>query len=510
MLENIHLVALTLDRSGNVTFCNDFLLNLSGWRREEVLGINWFDHFIAPEIGATVRDLFSKGIESGIIQNHFENSILTRDRKYRHIVWDNTILHNPDGSISGIASIGVDVTEHRSLEEQLRQSQKMDAVGRLAGGVAHDFNNMLGVILGYSELLMLDVPKDSKLWQRINEISKAAQSSSEITRQLLAFSRKEVIAPRIVNMNSFIVETEKTLGRLIGEDIKLCFRPATALWPVKVDPSQINQILINLAVNARDAMPDGGALSIETANVQLDEAYAQQNIDARAGDFVRISVSDTGIGMDHETLKHIFEPFFTTKEMGKGTGLGLATIYGIVTQNQGFINVYSESGLGSTFTIYLPRTKDANQEDAPEKNAPLTGSGTVLIVEDDPVLLSMTTDMLEQMGYTVITALDPEQAIRLCIDAGIKIDMIITDIIMPNMNGKQMVEQIIQVRPDIRVLYISGYTSDIIAQKGVLDKGMHFLMKPFNMRTLSEKVKEILCGASQQKNPDTADSGFLI
>ena len=510
LLENIHLVALTLDRSGNVTFCNDFLLNLSGWRREEVLGINWFDHFIAPEIGATVRDLFSKGIESGIIQNHFENSILTRDRKYRHIVWDNTILHNPDGSISGIASIGVDVTEHRSLEEQLRQSQKMDAVGRLAGGVAHDFNNMLGVILGYSELLMLDVPKDSKLWQRINEISKAAQSSSEITRQLLAFSRKEVIAPRIVNMNSFIVETEKTLGRLIGEDIKLCFRPATALWPVKVDPSQINQILINLAVNARDAMPDGGALSIETANVQLDEAYAQQNIDARAGDFVRISVSDTGIGMDHETLKHIFEPFFTTKEMGKGTGLGLATIYGIVTQNQGFINVYSESGLGSTFTIYLPRTKDANQEDAPEKNAPLTGSGTVLIVEDDPVLLSMTTDMLEQMGYTVITALDPEQAIRLCIDAGIKIDMIITDIIMPNMNGKQMVEQIIQVRPDIRVLYISGYTSDIIAQKGVLDKGMHFLMKPFNMRTLSEKVKEILCGASQQKNPDTADSGFLI
>lgn len=493
VLENIQLVALTLDRSGNVTFCNDYLLNLTGWQRQEVLGTDWFDRFIPPDLRcASIKELFTRGVEGGNITGHFENAIITRDGKYRQIVWNNTVLHDQQRSITGVASIGVDVTDHRSVEEQLRQSQKMEAIGRLAGGVAHDFNNMLGVILGYAEMSMRNVTQDDKLWHRLNEITKAALRSRDITRQLLAFSRKELIAPRTVNLNALIIETENTLGRLIGEDIKLCFKPATALWPVKVDPSQIDQILINLAVNARDAMPDGGVLTIETANMQMDKACCRNNIDARPGDFVRISVSDTGIGMDNEIRKHIFEPFFTTKEVGKGTGLGLATIYGIVTQNNGFINVYSEPGLGTAFTVYLPRSKDADSEAVLRENAPLTGSGTVMIVEDDPTLLAMINDMLEQIGYTVIPSGDPEQALRLCKDTGIKIDMIITDVIMPIMNGKEMVEQIARLRPDIRVLYMSGYTSDIIARKGVLDEGMNFLMKPFNLNSLNNKVKEVL------------------
>ncbi len=492
LLENIQLVALTLDKCGNIIFCNDYLLNLTGWRREEVFGFNWFERFIPKELSPVIKDVFIRGIENGDIQGHFENAILTRDGKSRHIVWDNTILHNPDRSVTGVASIGVDVTDHRAVEEQLRQSQKMEAIGRLAGGVAHDFNNMLGVIIGYAELSMRNLSRDDKLWHRLNEIAKAAHRSSDITRQLLAFSRKEVIAPRTVNLNSLILETEKTLGRLIGEDINLCFRPASDLWSVKVDPSQIDQILINLAVNARDAMPDGGTLTIETGNSRLDEAYCHYNINARPGDFVRISVSDTGVGMDSETRNHIFEPFFTTKEVGKGTGLGLATIFGIVTQNNGFINVYSEPGLGSTFTVYLPCSMDADHEAVPRKSTPLTGSGTVMVVEDELSLLEMTTDMLEQIGYTVISFSDPDSALRQCHDMTTKIDLIITDVIMPTMNGKELVEQVSCLRPGIRVLYVSGYTSDIIAQKGVLEEGTNFLMKPFDMNTLNEKLREIM------------------
>lgn len=492
LLENIQLIAVTLDPSGNVMFCNDYLLHLTGWQRHDVLGSNWFDRFIPPELSTSVKQLFSQGVESGNITGHFENAIITRDGTYRHIVWNNTVLHGPDRSIAGIASIGVDVTDHRGVEEQLRQSQKMEAIGRLAGGVAHDFNNMLGVIMGYAEISMRNLSPDDKLRHRLNEILKAAQRSNEITRQLLAFSRKEVIAPKVVNLNALIIDTEKTLGRLIGEDIRLCFKPSTALWPVKADPSQIDQILINLAVNARDAMPDGGALTIETANIHLDATYCHHNIDAKPGDYVSISVSDTGCGMDSETCKHIFEPFFTTKEVGKGTGLGLATIYGIVTQNNGFINVYSEPGLGSTFTAYLPRTEETGlQEAAASENIP-TGSGTVMVVEDDPTVLAMTTDMLEQIGYTIITADNPAQAIKLCQDSALKIDLIISDVIMPTMNGREMVERIRNIRPDIRVLFMSGYTSDIIASKGVFESGMNFLMKPFNMTSLNDKINEVL------------------
>lgn len=492
LLENIQLIAVTLDQSGNVTFCNDYLLNLTGWQLHEVLGCNWFDRFIPPDLNASVKELFSQGAGNGNITGHYENAIITRDGKCRYVVWNNTVLHGPDRSVAGVASIGVDVTDHRGVEEQLRQSQKMEAIGRLAGGVAHDFNNMLGVIIGYAEISMNNLPQDDKLRHRLNEIIKAGQRSSEITRQLLAFSRKEVIAPKLVNLNALIIDTEKTLGRLIGEDIRLCFKPSTALWPVKADPSQIDQILINLAVNARDAMPDGGTLTIETANIQLDETYCHHNIDAKPGDYVRISVNDTGCGMDSETRKHIFEPFFTTKDVGKGTGLGLATIYGIVTQNNGFINVYSEPGLGSTFMVYLPRSEETGHPETVAATSAPAGSGTVLVVEDDPNVLAMTTDMLEQIGYTIITASNPAQAIKLCQDPVLKIDMVISDVIMPTMNGREMVEQIKSMRPDIKVLFMSGYTSDIIASKGVLESGMNFLMKPFNMTSLNDKIKDVL------------------
>lgn len=432
--------------------------------------------------------------------HNFEYRFIAQDGK---TVWIHDIVTVVDegGKPRWLRGIMVDTTgkkleelERQKLEAQLRQAQKMEAIGRLAGGVAHDFNNKLTVILGYAEIAHSTGNQSEKYREYLDQIIKAALLSRDITRQLLAFSRQEVISPRALNLNTLIIETEKTLSRLIGEDVGLTFRPATGLWVVKADPSQIDQILMNLAINARDAMPDGGSLTIETANVHVDEIYCQSHIDARPGDYVCIRVSDTGTGMDRETLKHIFEPFFTTKEIGKGTGLGLATIFGIVTQNNGFINVYSEPGHGSTFSIHLPRVLEDRGTGQPLAKPPVTGSGNILVVEDDGALLAMISEMLGRIGYTVLPAGNPMQAIALCGDERVKIDMIITDVIMPAMSGKEMVERIIPIRPGIKILYMSGYTSDAIAQKGVLGEGTCFIQKPFDMITLSEKIKETLMG----------------
>lgn len=386
-----------------------------------------------------------------------------------------------------------DVTKRKKLEGQLHQSQKMESIGRLAGGIAHDFNNMLSVILGAAELSMIQLPKDNKLWQNLTVIKTAAERSRDITRQLLAFSRKEIISPKPTQLNTLISESQKNLGRLIGEDVRLIFRLATDLWMVKIDPSQLDQILMNLSVNARDAMPDGGTLIIETANIHISDDYGRYHNDAKPGDYVQLTVSDTGFGMDRDTQRHIFEPFFTTKKVGQGTGLGLSTVFGIVTQNNGFINVYSEPGQGTSFKVYFQRLRGEGVV-VEEKEVSVTQTGTerILLVEDEEMLLWTTTKLLEEIGYTVIQAQSPEEAISICERDNQKIDLILTDVVMPGMNGRKMVDRIWLIRPNLKVLFMSGYTSDIVAQRGIIEEGMYYIQKPLGMNRLNEKIRGVL------------------
>jgi PAS domain S-box-containing protein len=384
--------------------------------------------------------------------------------------------------------------ERIKLETQLHQANKMEAIGTLAGGVAHDFNNMLGVILGYVQLAMRKVGPDSPLYANLDEIRKAAERSANLTRQLLAFARKQTVAPKVLDLNETVNGMINMLRRLIGEDLDLVWRPGRNLNSVFIDPSQVDQILTNLCVNARDAIADTGKITIETASASLDDAYCTDHAGFLPGEFVVLTVSDDGCGMDAETLSHLFEPFFTTKEMGKGTGLGLATVYGIAKQNNGFINVYSDPGHGTTFKIYLPQhaakaAPRSEQEQAPGLTA---GSEIILLVEDEPAILEVTSMMLDEMGYAVIEAGSPGEAIRLARQHHGRIDLLMTDVVMPEMNGRDLAGNLISIYPDIRCLFVSGYTANVIAHHGVLDPGVHFLQKPFSIKDLATKIREAL------------------
>lgn len=401
-------------------------------------------------------------------------------------------IHDENGKVTGMFGVSRDVTEHRRLEAQLLQAQKMESIGRLAGGVAHDFNNKLTVIMGYAELSKMRLSDSEQLLHNLGEITKAAEHSRDITAQLLSFSRQQIISPKALNLNKAIMDTQKMLPRLIGEDILLTVDMDKNLWMVKIDVTQLDQIIMNLGVNARDAMPDGGELKITTSNVTIEEAYCREHLDASPGDYVQLTFCDNGHGMDEETAKHIFEPFFTTKEVGKGTGLGLATIYGIVTQNKGFISIYSEPGRGTVFKIFLPRLEEESPEGTQEVIAPIKGSGTILLVEDDESVRKMTTSMLENIGYDIIVAKSSQDAVRLCEDRSRHIDIVLSDIIMPGMNGKEMMDKILNIRPDIKTLYTSGYSSEIISRQGLIEDNIHFIQKPFSLKVLNEKIKSLL------------------
>jgi PAS domain S-box-containing protein len=389
-----------------------------------------------------------------------------------------------------------DVTERRALEQQLRQSQKMEAIGRLAGGIAHDFNNLLMVISGYSEFLLERLGPDPALRTPAQEIASAAQRASSLTRQLLAFSRKQMLAPRILDLNGVVTENLKMLTRVIGEDIDLVMTPAVGLGSVRADSGQIEQVIMNLAVNARDAMPSGGKLTIETSNITLDEEYARLHAPVRPGEYVMISISDTGMGMDMETQSHIFEPFFTTKGP-KGTGLGLSTVYGIVKQSGGYIWVYSDIGKGTTFKIFLPRVASVG-EPAVQMSAPVgalstePGTETILLVEDEANLRYLARQFLEKQGYKVIEAADGAVAMQIVVAHEGVIHLLLTDVIMPGMNGRELAQRVSEMRPNVKVLYMSGYTENVIGHNGTLDVGVRLLQKPFNLRDLKDKVREVL------------------
>ncbi len=383
--------------------------------------------------------------------------------------------------------------EREKLEEQLRQAQKMESVGRLAGGVAHDFNNMLQAILGHSDLALGRLAKDHPLSEDLREIRKAARRSADLTRQLLGFARKQTVSPRVLDLNETVEGMLKMLHRLIGEDIRLGWKPGPDLWPVKVDPVQVDQVLVNLSANARDAIAGVGSVTIETGNVVFDEDYCRLHAGFVPGEFVLLAVSDTGKGMDKQTLGHIFEPFFTTKEPGKGTGLGLASVYGVVKQNDGFVNVYSEPGMGTAIKIYLPRARARSAEEpAPAEKKPAKGTEAVLLVEDEEAILKLSRRILEGCGYNVLAARTPGDALSLAEGHEGPIHLLVTDVVMPEMNGRDLKERISALRPGLKALYMSGYTANVIAHHGVLGEGVQFLQKPFSVRALAEKVREVL------------------
>jgi PAS domain S-box-containing protein len=393
-----------------------------------------------------------------------------------------------------------DVTERRALEQQLRQSQKMEAVGRLAGGIAHDFNNLLMVISGYAEFLLDRLGPEPALRAPAQEIAAAAGRASSLTRQLLAFSRRQMLAPKILDLNSVVAENFKMLTRVIGEDIDLVMIPAAGLGVVRADSGQVEQVIMNLAVNARDAMPSGGKLTIETSNVSLDEEYARFHPPLQQGNYVLLAISDTGAGMDSETQSRIFEPFFTTKGV-KGTGLGLSTVYGIVKQSGGYIWVYSEPGRGTTFKIYLPRVAEsavsAGQVAAPaESSAIEPGTETILLVEDESNLRYLVRQFLEKQGYRVLEAADGAVAMQIAVVQETVIHLLLTDVIMPGMNGRELAHRILEIRPNVKVLYMSGYTENVIGRNGTLDAGIRLLQKPFTLRDLKSRVREVLDSTS--------------
>jgi two-component system, cell cycle sensor histidine kinase and response regulator CckA len=398
------------------------------------------------------------------------------------------------------AAIGVEEERRRSekevlaLQEQLRQSQKMEAIGHLAGGIAHDFNNILTVINGRCEMALLKRVEGDPLWAGIEEIKKASERATSLTRQLLAFSRRQILELKVLDLNSILLDLNKMLRRVIGEDIELVHLLAKDLGKVKSDPGQIEQVILNLAVNARDAMPNGGRLILETSNVELDEGYARDHVGVKPGPYVRLSVSDTGLGMTREVKERIFEPFFTTKEMGKGTGMGLSTVYGIVKQSGGNIWVYSEVGRGTVFKIYLPQVDelaDRLDERAEEEEAP-RGKETILLVEDDGEVRRLTASFLTEQGYKVLEASDESDAFPVCRGYNGPIKLMLTDVVMPGMNGRELARHLLSLRPEMKVLYMSGYTDDAIVHHGVLERGLEFLQKPFTLIGLAKKVREVL------------------
>jgi PAS domain S-box-containing protein len=405
-----------------------------------------------------------------------------------------------EGNAAFFELFAEDVTEQRTLEQQLRQAQKVEAVGRLAGGIAHDFNNLLMVISGYGEFLLERIGSDVSLRGSVQEIANAAERATSLTRQLLAFSRKQMLAPKVLDLNALVKENLKMLTRMIGEDIDLVMRAGAEIGAVKADPGQIDQVIMNLAVNARDAMPHGGKLTIETADVTCDEEYARSNPSLTTGEYVMLAISDTGVGMDAATQLHIFEPFFTTKGL-KGTGLGLSTVYGIIQQSRGYIQVSSQPGKGTSFKIYLPRVGATGQAIPREPSIttakPEQALETILLVEDESSLRNLSRQFLESQGYTVLEAAEGAAAIQICNSHPGPIHLLLTDLIMPGINGRELARRVSAMRPETKVLYMSGYTENVIAHNAILEEGIALLQKPFSLSTLKTKVREKLSSASR-------------
>ena len=484
------------------TYVNQAVLPMTGYTAEEWIGSRLSDHCDEKNLakmGSIISDEIARGPESkGVV---FEAEIFNKDHEPIPLEIRGKIIFDKENKPSWLQGVSRDISKRKKaekdrdkLQRQLLQAQKMESVGRLAGGVAHDFNNMLGVIIGYTELGLEKLNPEAPLYNDLEEVLNAAMKSAEITSQLLAFARKQTISPKIIDLNSTVESMIKMLKRLIGEDIDLAWFPCKELLRVNIDPMQIDQIMANLCVNARDAIRTVGKITIETDHVHFDEDYCAEHSGFLPGNYAALAVSDDGIGMEPAAVEKIFDPFYTTKEIGQGTGLGLSTVYGIVKQNEGFINVYTEKGRGTTFRIYLPRyTGDITDvKKTVAVDAPDSKGETVLIVEDDPAILKIGIRILEQLRYRVISASTPDDALGLVKEYGENIDLLVTDVIMPEMNGRDLANRVKLFYPDLKVLFMSGYTANVIAHRGVLDSGVCFIQKPFSKKEFAVKLREAL------------------
>jgi len=494
------------DRSCVLEYVNPAFEALTGYSREEVIGQTLGILKSEQQAG----ELYEEMWDTVLSGRAFHGIVMNRKKNGETFILEKSItpLRNAAGEITHYISTGRDITDQRRLESQLQQAQKMDAIGRLAGGVAHDFNNLLMVISAYAELTLESLPAQHPSRAKLEEIINAARRAAELTRQLLAFGRKQMQSLRLLDLNAVLAQISRMLPRLIGEDIQLLFVPGKNLDKVRADPVQIEQVVMNLAANARDAMPAGGKLTIETSNVHLDETYLQRHSIVPPGDYVLLTVTDSGMGIPQEHLAHIFEPFYTTKDEGKGTGLGLATVYGIVKQTGGFIWVYSEAGLGTAFKIYLPRVQSAVAEvssagiaqDSPH------GCETVLLVEDEAAVRGSTRDFLMQRGYTVLEANNGEDALRVSREYCGPIDLMLSDVVMPKMSGPNLAERLLAERPHMKVLFISGYAENTVLQHGKMDVTLRLLQKPFGLDTLARKIREVLSGDQSIAKAATAST----
>jgi two-component system cell cycle sensor histidine kinase/response regulator CckA len=502
LVHNANSAIIRWNCSGEIAFFNEYAQKFFGYGAGEAIG---------KHVGILVPAKQSDGADlSTLIQDiasHPEsyvnniNENICRDGRRVWMAWTHRAILDKNGQVAEILAVGSDITDRKRAEEerdklraQFAQNQKMEAVGRLAGGVAHDFNNMLGVIVGHAEMALVDAVPGSRLHESLQEIRKAARQSADLTQQLLGFARRQIVAPRVLNLNDAVEDLLGMLRRLIGEDVHLAWMPGPSLWPVHIDPMQVNQVLTNICANARDAIAGVGKVLIETQNITLDETYSAEHDGVIPGEYVMLALSNDGRGMDTDVLEHIFEPFFTTKAVGKGAGLGLATVYGIIKQCDGSIEVYSKPGEGTTFKIYLPRCGGEATETpgAGPAAAPKGRGETVLLVEDEAAILNMSKTMLEELGYTVLASRRPSDALRLVREHDGKIHLLMTDVVMPGMNGRELADRLREIRPEMKCLYMSGYTASIIAHRGVLAEGVEFIQKPFSMKDLAVRVRKLL------------------
>jgi two-component system cell cycle sensor histidine kinase/response regulator CckA len=490
LFENTKDILFTLDLEGNVASVNKAAEQVMGWPRKEALQKN-IKCLVAPEHAPLCHEVMRR-IASEEPVHQFEIAMLRKDGR-KVLLEASARLIRSNGKKDCVQGIARDVTERRQLENMVRQSQKLEAIGRLSGGLAHDFNNLLCVINGHTELLTEALQPDDPAARSVTQIRKAADSAAALTRQLLAFSRRQVFHPRVADLNAIVTETERLLARLIDEHIEFYTSLDPALGRVMVDPVQVEQVIINLVLNARDAMPQGGKLTIETSNLDFEEDHQSKLSQIPSGKYVLLALTDTGCGMNEETQNRIFEPFYTTKEIGQGTGLGLATVYGIVKQSGGYIWVYSEEGRGTTFKVYLPRVARPLTEPRPSRCLEISkGTETILVVEDAEPLRALTKEFLTACGYTVLEAANGDQALRIAKSYAGTIDLLLTDVVMPRMGGQPLVEQVAEIRPHTCVLYMSGYANEGIVQAGILANGVALLEKPFTREILSKRVRQAL------------------
>ncbi len=479
---------------------NGAVEDITGYREEDFIngGIAWDQLVLKDDLPILYEGNEKLRANIGYV-NNINYRIVRKDGQVRWVMDIARSAVNTDGnriiqgSIYDISKRKRAEEERERLQNQLSQAQRLESVGRLAGGLAHDFNNMLSVILGYSEMMLMKIKEGDEFYDEIKEIKITAEKSADLTKQLLAFASKQTVEPKVIDINDLISGMLNMIRRLVQEEINLIWKPAKNIWNIWIDPSQIDQILVNLIVNACDAIEGIGDITIKTENIKVDENYVQTTFDSSPGEYVRLSVSDTGRGMDNDTLSKIFEPFFTTKTVGKGTGLGLATVYGIVKQNRGFINVYSEHGKGTIFKIYLPKlVKFIPEKSARAEEVSFKGDETILVVEDKSDILDIIKTVLEHNGYTVLVTESPKEAVSIAADYPGKIDLIITDVVMPGMNGRELHEKLLSIRKEMKCLFMSGYTADVIADHGVIEEGINFIQKPFSLSFFMEKIRKIL------------------